>query len=96
MADWPDAAELTQLVDVTNIEDWETLFDRVMAAAIQTVKDVRGAWDDDIDEPDEGMAQAALRMAELMATRPNEPKSHLRDATFRSLMFGKRRRFGIA
>lgn len=97
MADWPDTDELAQIVNVENVADWQTTLDRVMASAIATVKDVRGDWDDDVDEPDEKLAQAALRLATLISAQPTLDRSSLiSDATFQSLMFGRRRRFGIA
>lgn len=95
MADWPDAAELKQVLNVDS-DDWDTTLDRVLAAAISTVKDVRGDWDDDIDEPDEKLAQAALRMGELMSERPNvDTGSLISDDTFQALMHGRRRTFGV-
>lgn len=96
MADWPDTDELAQVVNVENVADWQTTLDRVMASAISVVKSVRGDWDDNVDAPDDNLAQAALRMGELLAERPAELESHLRDATFQALMTGKRRRFGIS
>lgn len=97
MASWPDTAELAQVLNVENEGDWQTTLDRVRTAAIDTVKEVRGNWDDDVDEPDEKLAQAALRMAELISTRPTADRNSLvRDATFQALMFGRRRVFGVA
>lgn len=96
MADWPDPAELKRVLDVTS-DDWDDTLDRVLAAAIDTVKLVRGDWDEYEDEPDEKLSQAALRMAELISERPNaDRKSLIRDETFQTLMFGRRRVFGIA
>lgn len=97
MADWPDTAELAKVVNVENVDNWETTFDRVMASAIDVVKGVRGDWDEATDVPDEKLAHAALRMAELISERPNVDRSSLiSDPTFQTLMFGRRRRFGIA
>lgn len=97
MADWPDTAELAQIVDVENVADWQTTLDRVRASAIATVKDVRGDWDDDVDEPDEKLAQAALRLATLISAQPDrDRRSLISDSTFQTLMYGRRRRFGIA
>jgi hypothetical protein len=97
MADWPDTTELAQVLNVDNVEDWETTLDRVLAAAIATTKEVRGNWDEYEDEPDEKLAQAALRMAELISQRPDANTSSLiRDRTFQTLMHGRRRVFGVA
>jgi hypothetical protein len=96
MADWPDAEELKQVLDITS-EDWDDTVDRVLAAAIAQVKLDVGRWDEYEDEPDEKLAQAALRMGELISSRPTEPTSDLgADPAYRSLIKGHRRVFGIA
>ena len=96
MADWPDTAELAQVLNVENVDDWETTFDRVLASAIHKVKSDIGAWDEDVDEPDDNLAQAALRMAELISLRPEVAAGTVTDPTYRRLLTGHRRRFGIA
>ena len=96
MADWPDAEELKQVLDITS-EDWEDTVDRVLASAVARVKLDVGNWDEDEDEPDDNLAQAALRMGELISTRPSVPVSSLAaDPDYRTLLTGHRRRFGIA
>jgi len=96
MADWPDTAELAQVLDVENVADWQTTLGRVQAAAISKVKQDVGRWDDDVDEPDDNLAQAALRMAELMSERPGQRTELLgRDPAYQALLFGHRRSFGI-
>ena len=102
MADWPDTAELAQVLNVDNVGDWQTTLDRVLAAAIAKVKSDRGNWDDDVDEPTDNLAQAALRMAELISTRPDAPARAFvnspaiaQDPTYLRLLTGQRRRFGI-
>lgn len=96
MADWPDADEFKQVLNVDS-NDWDTTLDRVRLAAIQTVKSVRGAWDELTDTPDENLAQASLRMGELISERPPgvSIKQLTQDPTFQTLMSGHRRRFGI-
>jgi hypothetical protein len=104
MADWPDAAELAQVLDIDNVGDWQTTLDRVLASAIAKVKFDVGAWNDDIDAPDESLAQAALRMAELISERPGPIVSFRANATavlavdptYQRLLVGHRRRFGVA
>lgn len=102
MAEWPDAEELKQVVDVTS-DDWDDTLDRVMAAAIAKVKLDVGNWDEYEDEPDEMLAQAALRMAELMALRADGTASFAaavssigHDPTYQRLLSGHRRAFGVA
>ena len=95
MAEWPDTTELAQVLNIENVEDWQTTLDRVLASAIAKVKSDTG-WDDDVDEPTENQAQAALRMAELISTRPDTPDANRRDETYVRLLTGQRRRFGIA
>lgn len=105
MADWPDAAEVKQVLDITS-SDWDDTVDRVLSAAIAAVKTDIGDWDDDVDEPTDSWSQAALRMAELLATRPSGQLGAGRihatvmvlssDPTYAKLLKGGRRRFGVA
>ena len=97
MAAWPDTTELAQVLNVDNVDDWATTFDRVLAAAIAKVKLDVGNWVEYVDEPDDALSQAALRMAELMALRPEVATVvGFRDPTYERLLFGHRRVFGIA
>ena len=97
MADWPDAQELKQVLNVDEQGDnWTTTLERVMSAAIDRVKSDVRTWDEATDEPDDALAQAALRMAELIALRPNESDAYGKDPTYCRLLKGHRRRFGIS
>ena len=96
MADWPDTEELAQVLNVDNVTDWQTTLDRVLASAIFKVKSDVGAWDEDVDEPDDNLAQAALRMGELLSLRPEAAVGVVSDPTYRRLLKGHRRRFGVA
>jgi hypothetical protein len=104
MASWPDTAELAQVLNVDNVGDWQTTLDRVLAAAIRRVKSDVGSWDDNVDEPTTSLAQAALRMAELMSQRPEAvvlagsrgAQVGFTDPTYAALISGYRRRFGVA
>jgi hypothetical protein len=99
MAEWPTEAELAQVLNIDDPDSWTITIDRVLAAAIEAVKAEVGLWDDDEygDEPDERLAQAALRMAEMFAQRPEATAAELRtDPTYRKLISGHRRVFGIA
>lgn len=94
---WPDTEELAQVVNVDNVEDWQTTLNRVLASAISTTKSVIGSWDDAVDAPTDNQAAAALRMGELMSERPNATVTSLiADAAFRAHLTGQRRRFGVA
>jgi hypothetical protein len=98
MATWPDTAELAKVLNIAPaeaVEDWETTLDRVLASAIAVTKSVVGHWDEDVDEPTDNQAQAALRQAEVIATRP-DGTPNTNDPTFLRLLTGQRRRFGIA
>lgn len=110
MAAWPELDELKQVLDVTS-EDWDgdddyelTRLSRLLAAAIARVKLDVGYWDEDEDEPSEAMAQAALRMAELLALKPMDASGFNKgtllavdnDPTYRALLVGQRRAFGVA
>ncbi len=95
MAEWPDAEELKQVLDVKS-EDWDETLDRVLAAAIRRVQMDVGDWDEYTDEPDDSLAQAALRMAELMALRPESAVGAINDPTYNRLLKGHRKAFGFA
>lgn len=96
MADWPDADELKQVLNLDPEGDnWATTVDRILAAAIYRVKQDVGEWDDVTDEPDDSLAQAALRMGELIAERPSE-EAGTRDPTYWRLLMGHRKRFALA
>jgi hypothetical protein len=105
MAAWPTLDELKQILDITS-EDWDgdsdgTRLTRVLASAIDRIKaEVAGTvalFDEVYDEPTDSIAQAALRMAELIATRPDQtvPRPG-QDPTIRRLLYGSRRVFGVA
>ena len=103
MAAWPELDELKQLLDITS-EDWDgdgedeeepTRLSRLLAAAIDKVKFDVGNWADE-DEPDDRLAQAALRMAELLALKPELASGTVADPTYRRLLQGHRRKFGFA
>jgi hypothetical protein len=112
MSDWPLLDELKQVLDVDPESDaWdgdydETRLTRLLTAAIDAVKDDIGAWDETYDFPTTRQAQAALRMAELMALKPEVaaavsgvgrvPAAVATDPVYRKLMSGSRRKFGIA
>lgn len=94
--EWPDSDELKQILDVPDPDgNWDDTMDRLMAAGIAKVKSDVGKWDEDNDEPDDNMAQAALRMAELMALRPEAAADTINDPTYTRLMTGRRRRFPV-
>lgn len=103
--DWPDLAELKQVLDVeTDVWDGapdtgmgETRLTRLLDAAISQVKSDVGNWDEDADWPDASLSQAALRMAELLALKPELAAVAARsDPTYMRLMVGKHRRWGIS
>lgn len=99
MAEWPTEAELVQVINIDDPDAWTITIDRVIAAAIETVKADVGLWDDEEygDEPDERLAQAALRMAVLISQQPEAPITSLRaDPVYRAMLTGHRRVFGVA
>ena len=97
MTAWPTTEEIAQVLNVDNTTDWAVTFARIRQAAIDYVKLKRGRWVEGTDAPDDMLAQAALRMAEMMAQRPTATTEELgRDPTFVRLMYGHRQRFGIA
>ena len=101
MAAWPELDELKQVLDVTST-DWDGDYDgtrltRLLSAAIEKVKADVGDWDEYVDVPDDNLAQAALRMAELIALKPElAAQVGTNDPTYARLLFGHRRTFGVA
>lgn len=96
MADWPTTTELAQVLDVENVTDWGETLDRVVESAIARVKLDVGNWEEYDDVPDDMLAQAALRMGELLALRPEAAAQASQDPTYQRLLFGHRRTFGFA
>jgi hypothetical protein len=95
MADWPQPDELKLVIDFT-ADDQDLTLDRLLAAAIARVKTDVGDWDEDVDQPDEALSAAALRMAELISSRPEAVRERFKDVTYSLLLKGHRRRFGVA
>ena len=95
LGDWPTLEELKQVLDITS-DDWDPTVERVLESAIVKVKLDVGNWDEIVDEPDHNLAQAALRMAELLALRPEAAAAASGDPAYQRLLFGHRRTFGVA
>lgn len=97
MADWPEATELKQVLNVDpDGTDWDDTLEPILASAIAKVKGDVGLWDEYEDEPDDSLSRAALRMAELMAQRPNKTDGELgADPAYRAHLFGHRKRFSV-
>lgn len=101
MATWPELDELKQVLDVES-SDWDGDYDgtrltRLLATAIDHVKQETGQ---DTETPSDGLAQAALRLAELMALKPEviaavSRGSAIVDPTYEACLYGQRRVFGI-
>ena len=106
MADWPELDELKQVLDATNTPGEESPWDgdmdntrltRLLAAAIEFTKAKTGSWVEYEDEPDEMLAAAALRAAQLLAPPMNRPPDAIeQDPIFNGFLFGHRRRFSIS
>lgn len=99
--DWPTTDELKQRLDITS-NDWDDSMDRLMASAVEWVKSSVGTWDEDLDEPDEALAQAALeRAVELATTGEAAPFGGRGGEVIHPItkaeaqLFGHRRRFGV-
>lgn len=104
MIDWPQLDELKQVLDITS-DDWDgietsgegaTRLSRLLEAAIARVKQDVGGWDEDLDIPTAALGQAALRMAELLALKPELAAGTVTDPTYKRLLYGHRRTFGIS
>lgn len=96
MAQWPAVSELKQVLDITS-DDWDDTLSPLLAAAINKVKKDVGNWNDVTDSPDDSLNRAALRMAELMALKPEVATAvRVRDMAYQAYLFGHRRSFGIS
>lgn len=95
--DWPTLAEFRKLLDVdpdSTVHDAD--LSKMLASAINHVKDDVGAWDDLIDIPDCALSAAAMRMAWLMAQSPQAAAAASADPTYARHLRGHRRRFAIS
>jgi len=95
MAAWPDTDELKRLLSVTGT-DLDATLDRAMSAAIAQTKLMAGTWDEGSDIPDDALAAAALRLAELLALRPDAAAQAVADPTYQRLLYGHHTAFGVA
>ncbi len=96
MADWPGPDEVKQVLDITST-DWDDMLDRVLSSAIYHVKHDVGVWDDEVDEPDDSLAQAALVAAEVLSERTEVSRLNpITDPRYLMLLKGHRRRFSVA
>lgn len=103
MATWPELDELKQVLDVTS-EDWDGDGDdtRLTALLLAAIGHVQQETGQDTETPSDSLGRAALRLAELMALRPEVAaaisrggSSFVNDPAYNSFLFGERRTFGI-
>lgn len=97
-SDWPLLDELKQVLNVDS-ENWDgdldgTRLTGVLESAIEHVKRETGFTDYE-DFPSVGQSRAALRMAELMALRPESAAEADKDPVYRMHLYGEHQRFGI-
>ncbi len=104
MIEWPELDEVKQVLDITS-DDWDgeetsgggpTRLTRLLDAAIARVKQDVGNWDEETDMPDAALSQAALRMCELLALRPDAAVESASDPTYLRLLAGHRLRFSFS
>lgn len=97
---WPQVSELAQILNIEpeeTVTAWLTTLNRILAAAITHVKAEVGRWDDGVNTPNDNLAGAALRMAELMSQRPGTSTAPATtDAAYQAFMTGQHKRFGLA
>lgn len=90
--DWPELSDLKLRLDITS-DDYDGQLDVLLAAAIAQIKEKVGLWDEMVDMPDEALAAAALQRAFEMASTD---ASVIEARKSEQLLFGHRRRFGVA
>lgn len=98
MAEWPEVEEVVRLLDIGDAEWIVEHLQHTLDAAIEAVKQDVGKWDEDADEPDERLRNAALRAVQVL--RVNAPddgwRSLRQDRIYLSYIAGHRRTFGVA
>ena len=105
MAAWPELDELKQVLDSDpDFDGWDGDTDgtRLTALLNAAIEHVQQETQQDTDTPSYGLRQAALRLAELMALKP-EVAAAIRagvatftgDPAYQAYLFGERRSFGI-
>jgi hypothetical protein len=96
MADWPSAEEIAQVIDIGDQAGWDWNIAQLREAAIYRVKQDVGVWDELLDEPDDSLSRAAMRMCELITERPEAATAGTNDPTYLRLLYGHRKRFAIS
>ena len=76
---------------VSLVPQQDALFDHLSAIEFVSI----AAQTQGVDGPDENLAQAALRMAELISERPEAAVGRVTDPAYRALISGHRKAFGI-
>jgi len=102
VADWPTTEEIAQVIDIGDQAAWDWNIAQLREAAIYRVKQDVGVWDELVDEPDDSLSRAAMRMCELIAERPEAVTTFRgqamisEDPTYARLLRGHRKRFAIS
>ncbi len=91
---WPELAELKQKLNVET-DNWDEHLQRLLDASIAQVQIDVG---EDVDEPDESLAHAALTLAVGIGTAGDESDIPVaaRLPAYLRLLKGHRVRFGVA
>lgn len=90
---WPEVDDLRRRLNVQDESVHEDEMAVILAAAITQIKAERGNWDEETDEPNENLAEAALDRAVELASDIPIPRDQRRS---NQLMQGQRERFPIA
>jgi hypothetical protein len=96
VADWPTTEEIAQVIDIGDQAAWDWNIAQLREAAIYRVKQDVGVWDELLDEPDDSLSRAAMRMCELIAERSEAATAGTNDPTYARLLYGHRKRFAIS
>lgn len=111
MGAWPTLEELKVQLGINGAlpEDRETILSRALAASIDVVlKDTSGELLEDVDQPSEQQAAAALLLAVRITKAPDAPfgvaavfdagglYKATNDPDYRKLLKGERSNFGVA
>ena len=96
MGEWPTVDDLKRWVDVEGTENWNADLEAAMETGIARVKSDVGAWDDDLDEPDDALRNAAIRAAIVLRPNTTDATNLETDPSYLGHLKAHRREFGIA
>ena len=90
---WPSLEDLKRRLNLLDLSTHDEEANVVLVAAIGQIKSEVGEWDEAVDLPTDGMAEAALERAVELLSDVLPPMNERKSV---ALLKGQRRRFSIA